>query len=124
MLTFGDPLGKLPLMDSNIFLTLVDDKSRFTWIYLLKNKSDCLFIIPQFFLYVENQFKTNIKRFRSDHAKELAFSDFFSKKGVLHQFSCVERPQQNSVVERKHLHILNIAHALMFQSNVPLKFWG
>ena len=25
-----DPLGKLPLMDSNIFLTLVDDKSRFT----------------------------------------------------------------------------------------------
>ena len=73
---------------------------------------------------MENQFKTTIKRFRSNNVKELAFSYFFSKKGVLHQFSCVECPQQNSVVERKHLHILKIARALMFQSNVPLKFWG
>ena len=86
------------------------------------NLINCLFFIPQFFSYVENQFKTTIKRFRSDNAKELAFSYFFSKKGVLDQFSYVERPQQNSVVERKHVHILNIAHALMFQSYVPLKF--
>ena len=28
------------------FLTLVDDKSRFTWIYMLKNKSDCITVIP------------------------------------------------------------------------------
>ena len=39
------------------FLTLVDDKSRFTWIYLLKNKFDCLFIIPQF----SHMWKTNLK---------------------------------------------------------------
>ena len=98
------------------FLTLVDDKSRFTWIYLLRNKSDCLFIVPQIFSYVENQFQTTIKR--------TYLSDFFSHKGVLHQFSCMERPQQNSVVERKHLHILNLARALLFQSYLPLKFWG
>ena len=76
------------------FLTLVDDKSRFTWIYMLKNKSDCIIIIPQFFSHVENQFKTSIKSFRSDKAKELVFKDFFLQKGVLHQFSCVERPNK------------------------------
>nr|KYP37322.1 Retrovirus-related Pol polyprotein from transposon TNT 1-94 [Cajanus cajan] len=105
------------------FLTLVEDKSRFTWIFLLKHKSDCVVVIPQFISYIETQFNKTIKTFRSDNAKELAFNDLFSKKGIIHQYSCVERPQQNSVVERKHLHILNIARALMFQSNVPLKFW-
>lgn len=57
---------------------------------------------------VLTQFDKNIKAFRSVNAQELAFIDFFDKE-VLHQFSCVDQPQQNYAVERKHQHLLNVA---------------
>lgn len=81
------------------FLTLVDDRSRYTWVYLLKHKSDVLHIIPKIFKLVETQFSRNIKAFRSDNAPELRFKEFFDSVGTIHQFSCVYTPQQNSVVE-------------------------
>lgn len=55
---------------------------------------------------VLNQFGAHIKVFRSDNAYELKFVDFFNEKGVFHQFSNVQTPQQNSVVERKHQHYI------------------
>jgi hypothetical protein len=51
-------------------------------------------------------------------------SDFYFAKSILHQLSCVESPQQNSLVERKHQHLLNVARSFRFQASLPLKFWG
>lgn len=90
----------------------------------MKNKSDVSYIVPRFFKLVETQFHKTIKKFRLDNAPELRFTDFFHSKGVLHQFTCVERPEQNSDVERKHQHLLNVARALFFQSQIPIKFWS
>ena len=106
------------------FLTLVDDCTRVTWIYMLKNKSDVSTVFPAFLNLVSTQFDKKIKAIRSDNAPELAFPNIVAETSMIHYFSCPYTPQQNSVVERKHQHLLNVARSLLFQSNVPLAYWS
>ncbi|KAI3729444.1 hypothetical protein L6452_18102 [Arctium lappa] len=122
-----DTWGPFHMSDKNghrYFLTLVDDHNRYTWVFLIKNKSDAIQVIPWFYNMALTQFGIKIKAFHTDNAQELSFTNFFLDKGILHQKSCVGRPQQNSVVERKHQHLLNVARSLMFKSKVPLLLWS
>lgn len=48
----------------------------------------------------------------------------FAANGLIHQKSCVAKPQRNSIVERKHQHLLNVSSALCFQSNLPIGLWS
>lgn len=109
----------------NQFLTIVDDFSRFTWVHLLKRKSDIVQILQNFAAYVDIQFHTKIKTLRTDNAKEFCegdLQDFCRNQGIIHQRSCVYTLQQNGVVERKHRHLLETARALSFQPKIPSQF--
>ncbi|CAH9101387.1 unnamed protein product [Cuscuta europaea] len=106
------------------FLTIVDDYTRCTWVFLLKTKSEVKFHMINFYKFIEIQFQKKIKIIRTDNGTEFLFPEFYHSNGILHQLSCVETPQQNGRVERKHQHILQIARALLFQSCLPISFWS
>ena len=88
----------------------------------MKHKSETLCLIQSFYNMIFTQFKVPIKILRFDNGPEFALNSFYASKGIIHHPSCVETPQQNSVVERKHQHLLIVAKALRFQANLPLKF--
>ncbi|CAA7019035.1 unnamed protein product [Microthlaspi erraticum] len=107
------------------FLTIVDDFSRCVWIYLLSDKTEAPIQLRNFFSMVERQFNRKVQTFRSDNGTEFtSLTNYFLQHGILHKTSCVGTPQQNGRAERKHRHILNVARALRFQSNLPIEFWG
>lgn len=60
----------------------------------------------------------------SDDGKEFLMDNYFKDKGIIHQRTCIETPQQNDVAKRKHRHILNVSRAIMFQSNLTKLFWN
>lgn len=63
------------------------------------------------------QYDKVVKVIRSDNALEFAdyqCLSFFAAQGIIHQTSCVDRPQQNGRVERKHRNLLEMARALRF----------
>lgn len=109
------------------FVSFIDDCSRVCWVFLLKQKSDVSLIFPIFHKMVKTQFGVDIKRIRSDNAKDYfnqVLSPYFQNHGIVHESSCVNTPQQNGVAERKNGHLLATTRALLFQNNVPKNYWG
>lgn len=66
------------------FLTIVNDHTRVTWIYMLRNKSDVSKCFPVFLKYVSTQYNAILKRIRTDNAPELAFTDILEQSGITH----------------------------------------
>jgi len=118
------PFGIALVHRHRYFLTIVDDYSRHSWIFLMKNKGETKSLLHSFVTYVKTQFDKQIKIIRTDNGFELNHKVFYDSHGIIHQTSCIEMPQQNSVVERKHQHILNVARSNMFHSNLPKQFWS
>ena len=105
----------------------MDDCTRATWTYLLKFKSQAFATLELFCNYAQNQFNSTVKIVRSDNALEFDTTEcqlYFASHGIVHQTSCVDTPQQNGRVERKHRHLLEMSRALRFQAHLPLRFWG
>ena len=107
------------------FLTLVDDYSRTVWTHPMSTKTEVSGLIRNFNAISERQFGKPVKSFRSENGTEfMCLTSFFQEQGILHQTSCVDTPQQNGRAKRKHRHILNVDRACLFQSHLPVKFWG
>lgn len=49
---------------------------------------------------------------------------YFLGNRIFHETTTVHTLQQNDCIERKHHHILNVVRALLFQANLPIRFWG
>ncbi|WZY86902.1 hypothetical protein YC2023_033288 [Brassica napus] len=109
------------------FVTFIDEKSKYTWLTLIQTKDRVLDAFRNFQTYVTNHYHAKIKILRSDNGGEYtshAFKQHLSQHGILHQTSCPYTPQQNGVAERKNRHLMEVARSLMFQSNVPKRFWS
>lgn len=42
----------------------------------------------------------------------------------MHQISCPYTPEQNGCAERKHRHLVETDLTLLFNANMPLKYWA
>ncbi|CAL2237877.1 unnamed protein product [Prunus armeniaca] len=128
-LVHSDVWGPSPVVTSSglrWFVTFIDDCTRMTWLYVLKNKSDVGAIFRSFAQMVQTQYSSVIKVLRFDNGGEyinFELSEFLRGQGILHETTCPHTPQQNGVAERKNRHILETARALLLGASVPPRFW-
>lgn len=120
------PYKTKTITGDHYFLTILDDCSRATWTFLMNDKVQTFITISNFLAYVKNHFQTTIKFIRTDNGFEFVNNkcqQLFHSSGIIHQKTTSYTPQQNGRVERKHQHLLQVARYLLFQSNMPIKFW-
>ncbi|GJW47000.1 putative RNA-directed DNA polymerase [Tanacetum coccineum] len=80
-----------------------------------------------FLTIVDDYTRVAVKTVRYDNGTEFVnnkMNNLFNSLGIVHQTSCAYTPQQNGIVERKHIHLLNVARSLLFQSGIPLCMWN
>ncbi|KAI5353924.1 hypothetical protein L3X38_006818 [Prunus dulcis] len=109
------------------FVTFIDDCTRLTWVFLLKNKHDVASILPEFCTMVSTQFHARVKVFRTDNGGEYVnntLTFFFLAQGIIHQTTTLFAPQQNGVSERKNRQLLEVARSLILDMSVPHHLWG
>ncbi|GJT41098.1 retrovirus-related pol polyprotein from transposon TNT 1-94 [Tanacetum coccineum] len=86
-------------------LVIVDEYSRYTWVYFLKKKSQAPETIMSFIKRVENQNNLKVKQLRTDNGIKFRNStlvNFCDEKGISQNFSSPYTPKQNGVAERKN----------------------
>ncbi|XP_074282657.1 uncharacterized protein LOC141607195 [Silene latifolia] len=121
------PYKRPSLTGATYFLTIMDDHTRVTWTFLLKDKYKVFQTIKDYLAQIKTQFHKDVKIVRSDNGTEIVQQTcgrLFLDKGILHQKSAPGCPQQNGRVERKHKHLIETARALILFANLPKKFWG
>ena len=79
------------------YVFFLDDFSRKTWIYFMKNKDEVFSKFKDFKALIENHTKKRIKTFRSDNGREFTSNEFkeLSKySGIKREFSTPYNPQK------------------------------
>jgi len=121
------PMRTLIPTQNRYFILFIDDFSRMTWVYFMRQRSELYCIFKKFKSMVENQSNCKIKKLRSDRGKEYTsseFEKFLEDEGVHHQLTIPYTPEQNGVSERKNRTVMEMARSMLFEKKMPKKFWG
>ena len=75
---------------------IVDDFTRYTWVFFLIDKSDVFATFKIFIKRIHNEFETTIKKVRSDNGSEFMntrIHELCDELGIKQQFSAKYTPQ-------------------------------
>ena len=92
---FG-PVSTVSLGGKKYALVIVDEYSRYTWVFFLKAKSDAADEIINFIKKMETLNKTKIRLIRSDNGTEFrnqVLESFCDEQGISQNFSAPRTPE-------------------------------
>jgi transposase InsO family protein len=108
-------------------LMIVDDYSRYTWLFFLHDKTEGTACFKKFAKRAQNEFKVKIKKIRSDNGKEFVntnIEEYCDEVEIKHEVSTTYTPQQNGVVDRKNRTLITLARTILDEYNTPQDLWA
>ncbi|WVZ89697.1 LOW QUALITY PROTEIN: hypothetical protein U9M48_036066 [Paspalum notatum var. saurae] len=123
---FG-PTSYTSIGGNNYGFVIVDDFSRYTWVYFLEDKTEVAHVFSKFAKRAQNEFNTSIVKIRSDNGREFDntnIEEYCDEVGIKHEFSATYTPQQNGVVEGNNRTLITLARSMLDEYGTSEKFWA
>ena len=97
------------------------------WVAMIKNKSETFQAFVKFKNLAEAEKVMKIECLRTNQEGEFTssiFSKFCFELGINRQFSAPYSPQQNGIVERRNMIVMNMVRSMLKDKNLPHELWG
>ena len=108
-------------------LVIVDDFSRYTWVFFLRSKDETPEQIINFLKVTQVNLQLPVRIIRSDNGTEFknkTLDSYLISVGINHQFSATRTPQQNGVVERRNRTLVEAARTMLSHAKLPMFLWA
>jgi transposase InsO family protein len=118
--------GVLTKGEKRYFMTLIDDTTRFCYVYLLRTKDEALDYFKIYKAEVENQLERKIKRVRSDRGGEYfpkIFDEFCEEHSIIYERMPPYSPQSNGVAERKNRTLSDLVNSMLDIAGLSKAWW-
>ncbi|WVZ53171.1 hypothetical protein U9M48_004152 [Paspalum notatum var. saurae] len=99
-------------------LVVVDDCSRFSWVFFMEFKDEAFGFVRDLVLRLRNESHKAMRAIRSDNGGE------FKNSRLEHQFFSPYTPPQNGVVERKNRTLVEMVRTMLDEHRTPRRFWA
>ncbi|KAM1561756.1 hypothetical protein ACFX1Z_004844 [Malus domestica] len=134
-----DVCGPFPIKTicgNSYFVNFIDDYSRYSYVFLISEKSSVLECFKTFKSEVEKQLDRVIKIVRSDRGGEYFgrytetgqkkghFACFLESQGIIAQYTTPGTPQQNGVAKRRNRTLMGMVRSMISRSKLPGFLWG
>ena len=107
------------------FVTFIDDYTRYTWLYVLKHKSEVFSVFKEWKAFVKKSSGHRVRKIRSDNGGEYVsneFEEYLKREGVKHELTVPKNPEQNGVSERMNRTLVESVRSMLnYQRNFGLK---
>nr|GEU87183.1 retrovirus-related Pol polyprotein from transposon TNT 1-94 [Tanacetum cinerariifolium] len=125
---YGDVvIGSMTIKKVYYVEVVVDDYSRYIWVFFLHSKDEASDVIISFINKTQVNLQLQVKRVRTDNGMEFknkTLAKFFDEVGITQQFSATRTPQQNGVVERRNRTLVEAVRTMLTFVNLPLFLWA
>src|SRR6266511_2315087 len=125
----SDLWGKSPIESrggKRYWITFTDDKTRLTWLNLLRRKSEAFKSYKTFEAWIETQFGWRIRALNIDQGGEYLGAEFdihCKAKGTVKKLSVHDTHQEAGVSEHRNCTIAERIRALLHASGLPKYLW-
>ena len=120
------PMQTTSLDGNRYFISFIDDFTRFTILYFLKEKSGAFKAFTSYKAYVENHGQHKISTIRSDNGGEYFSKEwikFCEDHGIRHEHTVPYNPQQNGIAKRKNRTLLDASRCMLQVAGLHNQFW-